>query len=135
MTADRRLFLTVSLAAAATTAGLTGCSGSSNAPASQNTPRAPITLPISDVPSGGGVILKDKGFVVAQPTEGNFRAFSAICTHQGCVVTTIEGQEIVCDCHGSRFALADGAVTRGPATAALGAATVSRAGDTLTVSA
>lgn len=41
------------------------------------------------------------------------------CSHRGCALSegTVEGDEIVCACHGSRFALADGSVRRGPATA------------------
>lgn len=41
------------------------------------------------------------------------------CSHRGCSLSEgeVEGDEIVCPCHFSRFALSDGAVTRGPATA------------------
>ncbi|MGA4508567.1 Rieske (2Fe-2S) protein [Propionibacteriaceae bacterium G1746] len=88
---------------------------------------------MSDVPSGGAVILKGKGFVVAQPTAGEFKAFDAICTHQGCEVSNIDGADIVCGCHGSRFKVADGSVVTGPAPTGLAAAKVTRDGDTLTV--
>ncbi|MGA4669738.1 ubiquinol-cytochrome c reductase iron-sulfur subunit [Propionibacteriaceae bacterium Y1923] len=131
MTPDRRLFLTASLAAAAV--GLAGCSGDNSSAPSINEPREPITIPVADVPSGGGVVLKGRGFVVTQPTDGDFKAFSAICPHQGCEVTNVADNEIICGCHGSRFNLSSGAVTRGPATTGLGAATVTRDGDTLTV--
>jgi nitrite reductase/ring-hydroxylating ferredoxin subunit/uncharacterized membrane protein len=42
------------------------------------------------------------------------------CSHRGCSLSegSVEGDEIVCSCHGSRFSLRDGAVGRGPATAA-----------------
>ncbi len=42
------------------------------------------------------------------------------CSHRGCSLSegTVEGDEIVCACHGSRFSLRDGAVRHGPATAA-----------------
>lgn len=46
-------------------------------------------------------------------------AFSAVCTHYGCPVTTLHpGQtQLVCNCHGSVFDAADrGVVTAGPAT-------------------
>lgn len=131
MTPDRRAFLTVSLAAAAV--GLAGCSGDNSAAPSINDPQQPLTLPVADVPSGGGVILKGRGVVVTQPSDGDFRAFSAICPHQGCEVTAIVEADIVCGCHGSRFGLADGALKKGPATRGLDPATVTRAGDTLTV--
>jgi nitrite reductase/ring-hydroxylating ferredoxin subunit/uncharacterized membrane protein len=41
------------------------------------------------------------------------------CSHRGCSLAdgTVEGEEIVCACHFSRFDLRDGSVTRGPATA------------------
>jgi nitrite reductase/ring-hydroxylating ferredoxin subunit len=42
------------------------------------------------------------------------------CSHRGCSLSQgeVEGHEIVCACHGSRFDLRDGAVKGGPATAA-----------------
>jgi nitrite reductase/ring-hydroxylating ferredoxin subunit len=41
------------------------------------------------------------------------------CSHRGCSLSegSVEGDEIVCACHGSRFDLRDGAVRQGPATA------------------
>ncbi|RMI41224.1 Rieske (2Fe-2S) protein [Streptomyces triticirhizae] len=72
--------------------------------------------PTSDIPVGGGKILSDHQLVVTQPAEGEFVAFSAICTHQGCAVSQVDEDGILCTCHGSRFALEDGAVLEGPAT-------------------
>ncbi|MER7367384.1 Rieske (2Fe-2S) protein [Nonomuraea wenchangensis] len=69
----------------------------------------------ADIPVGGGTILKDQKIVVVQPTEGEFKAFSAVCTHKGCVVGSVDGGTIVCPCHNSKFNIADGAVTGGPA--------------------
>jgi Rieske Fe-S protein len=69
----------------------------------------------SEVPVGGGKIIADQQIVVTQPTEGQFKAFSSICTHQGCPVTTIDGGTINCTCHQSRFAIEDGSVKGGPA--------------------
>ncbi|MDH6436343.1 Rieske Fe-S protein [Streptomyces sp. SAI-144] len=69
----------------------------------------------SDVPVGGGLVDRDAKVVVTQPTEGDFKAFSAVCTHQGCPVTSVENGAIVCPCHKSRFAIADGKVISGPA--------------------
>lgn len=46
-------------------------------------------------------------------------AFSALCTHYGCPITTLHPSrtQIVCNCHGSVFNAADrGVVTNGPAT-------------------
>ena len=57
----------------------------------------------------------DKDVVVTQPTAGEFKAFSATCTHQGCKVKSVADGVIVCPCHGSKFAIEDGAPTDGPA--------------------
>lgn len=70
-----------------------------------------------DVPVGGGVIAG--GVVVTQPTEGDFRAFSSTCTHQGCTVSDVSDGIISCPCHGSQYSAEDGSVEQGPATAAL----------------
>lgn len=67
----------------------------------------------SQVPVGGGVILADA--VVTQPTAGEFKAFSPVCTHQGCTVTQVQNQQILCPCHGSVFSISTGAVEGGPA--------------------
>ncbi len=42
------------------------------------------------------------------------------CSHRGCSLSQgqVEGQEVVCACHGSRFDLRDGSLRGGPATAA-----------------
>ncbi|MCF6470889.1 Rieske (2Fe-2S) protein [Nonomuraea sp. MG754425] len=69
----------------------------------------------ADIPVGGGTVFKDQKVVVTQPTAGEFKAFSAICTHKGCPVGSVEGDAIVCPCHNSRFAITDGSVTGGPA--------------------
>ncbi len=41
------------------------------------------------------------------------------CSHRGCSLSQgeLDGEEIVCGCHGSRFDLKDGSVKHGPATA------------------
>ncbi len=75
--------------------------------------------PSSDVPVGGGKIYADQKIVVTQPTEGDFKAFSSICTHQRCPVTEIKGGTINCTCHGSKFSIEDGSVSNGPASSPL----------------
>ena len=67
----------------------------------------------SAVPVGGGVILSQA--VVTQPAAGVFKAFSPVCTHQGCTVAQIQNQQILCPCHGSAFSISTGAVEGGPA--------------------
>lgn len=73
----------------------------------------------SDIPVDGGKVFDDERVVITQPTKGEFKAFSAVCTHQGCLVTTVSDGEIHCPCHGSTFSAADGEVLSGPATQAL----------------
>ena len=58
--------------------------------------------------------------LVTQPKEGVFRAFSAKCTHAGCIVTGIRDDEIACGCHGARFNPDNGEPVAGPATSPLG---------------
>jgi Rieske Fe-S protein len=121
---------------------LAACGGDEAAPGSS----APETssgngggasVPTADVPVGGGTIVKDADenvFVVTQPAEGEFKAFSGICTHQKCPVTELAGDEIVCNCHGSRYAVADGSVVGGPAPAPLPEVTATVDGDQVVVS-
>lgn len=87
------------------------------------------------VPVGGGVILDDADYVITQPTRGEFKAFSKICTHQNCPVTEIEDRSITCKCHGSRFSIEDGSVQSGPATRPLPEAEVTVAGNQVVVTA
>ncbi|HEX5203219.1 Rieske (2Fe-2S) protein [Paractinoplanes rhizophilus] len=68
----------------------------------------------ADIPQGGGIITAD--FVITQPRAGQYRAFSKVCTHQGCDVSKVDGGQITCPCHGSRFSIETGAPTAGPAT-------------------
>jgi Rieske Fe-S protein len=70
----------------------------------------------TEIPVGGGKVFADQKIVVTQPQQGEFKAFSAVCTHQGCTVDTVKDGTIDCPCHGSQFKIADGAVANGPAT-------------------
>jgi Rieske Fe-S protein len=76
---------------------------------------APPLVAVADVPVGGGVVLAAQNLVVTQPEAGTFKAFDAACTHQGCAVNEVADGTINCPCHGSKFAVADGAPTEGPA--------------------
>jgi Rieske Fe-S protein len=87
----------------------------------------------SDVPVGGGTILAEDKVVVTQPSDGEFQAFSAVCTHQGCAVQSISDGRINCPCHGSAFSIEDGTVLAGPADAPLERLSVSVDGDQVTV--
>jgi Rieske Fe-S protein len=87
----------------------------------------------SDIPEGGGKIFADQKVVVTQPTAGEFKAFSAVCTHQGCAVTSVSDGTINCPCHNSKFKIADGSVASGPATQPLAAASITVSGDSVTL--
>jgi Rieske Fe-S protein len=69
----------------------------------------------TQVPVGGGVILENADYVVTQPSKGSYKAFSKICTHQGCPVASVENGVIHCNCHGSEYSIKDGSVTNPPA--------------------
>ncbi len=64
---------------------------------------------------GGGKVYREQAVVVTQPTAGQYKAFSAKCTHAGCLVNGVVKEQIQCLCHGSRFGISDGAVQDGPA--------------------
>ena len=76
---------------------------------------AAVLASTSSVPVGGGKILTGQQIVITQPTAGSFKAFTAVCTHQGCIVNTVTGGTIDCPCHGSKFSVKDGSVVNGPA--------------------
>src|SRR3954453_5677796 len=91
------------------------------------------TVTTADVPVGGGTILKDQQVVVTQPDKGDFKAFTAVCTHQGCLVGKVSDKKIICPCHGSEYSITDGAVLGGPAPAPLAAKQVSVKGHQISV--
>ena len=91
-------------------------SGGADAGGETSAPAAGTALvAVADVPVGGGVALTDVKVVVTQPTEGEFKAFSAVCTHQGTTIDKVEDGDMVCPLHGSRFSIEDGSVEQGPA--------------------
>jgi Rieske Fe-S protein len=79
---------------------------------------------VTDIPVGGGKVFMSHKVVVTQPAKGVFKAFSAVCTHVGCVCNQVANGTINCPCHGSEFKIATGAVVTGPAPAPLPAAPI-----------
>ncbi len=63
-----------------------------------------------------GVELSGKKIVISN-LNGTFYAIGSKCTHMGCSLSNgkIEGERVVCPCHGSTFDLKTGEVVRGPA--------------------
>jgi Rieske Fe-S protein len=98
-----------------------GPPASSSAPQPRATPKQEPSVtgealgPAGEIPVGGGMIFRAARVVVTQPTRGQYRAFSAICTHVGCIVNQVTSGTIDCPCHGSQFKITDGAVVAGPA--------------------
>ncbi|MGW1071803.1 Rieske (2Fe-2S) protein [Streptomyces sp. NPDC002537] len=120
---SRRTVLRGAALAGAAGLGVTACSGGgTKGPA---TPTAPVELGApADVPVGGARLYREQRLVVAQPAKGEYKAFSAVCTHAGCVVDKIEDGKISCPCHGSKFEATTGKVLQGPAGAPLPAVQV-----------
>ena len=73
----------------------------------------------SEVPVGGGKVFTSAKVVVTQPSAGEYKAFSAVCTHAQCIVDEVADGTIDCPCHGSKFSAKDGSVITGPASSPL----------------
>lgn len=108
-------------------AGGTAASAGGGAPATGSSAASSSALPAgalaatSQVPDGGGKIIDGKHIVITQPESRSFRAFTAICTHEGCIVSNVSNGTINCPCHGSKFSIKDGSVVHGPAPSPLAA--------------
>ena len=85
----------------------------------------------SEIPVGSGKIFTSEKVVVTQPNSGDFKAFSAVCTHMGCIVSTISNGTIDCPCHGSQYSISTGAVVGGPAPSPLAAQTIKVTGSNI----
>lgn len=111
---------------------LAACGGDGSGDTATEPPAAGEELgSTSEVPVGGGKVFGDQKIVVTQPTDGDFKAFSAVCTHQSCLVSQIADGTIDCLCHGSKFSDQDGSVVNGPATSGLSEVDITVDGDTI----
>jgi Rieske Fe-S protein len=108
---------TSSAPAAATPAAAGSTPASTTAPAAEasSAPAGNALVATSKIPVGGGAVLSGPQVVVTQPTAGEFKAFSAVCTHMGCIVNQVSNGTIDCPCHGSQYNISTGAVVAGPA--------------------
>ncbi|GAA1219046.1 MULTISPECIES: Rieske 2Fe-2S domain-containing protein [Streptomyces] len=106
-------------AALAGTAGLgiAACSPGGSGGRAESAPKAPVDLGKADeVPVGGVKLYQDENVVVSRPSADDYTAFSTICTHAGCPISMLEGTELTCSCHGSKFDATNGKVLHDPAT-------------------
>lgn len=124
-----------SAAQTATAAGgsTTAASGSGSSTAAAGGSGTAVAA--SKVPVDGGFIDSSAKVVVTQPSAGEYKAFTAVCTHAGCTVSTVANNVIQCPCHGSQYSAKDGSVIQGPATAPLTSVSVKVSGSTITYSA
>ncbi len=105
----------------------------SRAPSEPSSPSVDAFARTSDIKVGGGTIYPDDKVVITQPVAGEFRCFSAVCTHQGCIVSSVADGGIHCECHGSAFSIEDGSVVNGPATKPLIEEQIQVQGDAITL--
>jgi len=86
---------------------------------SQSSGLGPRLVAVDAVPAGGGVVVSGQRVVVTKDASGAVHGFSAVCTHQGCIVSSVRNGRIQCPCHGSQFDATTGKVLAGPAPAPL----------------
>lgn len=118
---------------------LAACSKSSDSPASNNT-GGNTTLISADleteIDSVGDKKISGTNIVIRQATGNTaaaFKAFSLVCTHQGCTVKYEDSGDVFnCPCHGSKYD-GEGAVLNGPATKPLNKLNVTVTGNELIV--
>lgn len=142
---NRRQVLAAGAAAGAAVTVLAACSSSEDSGAADGggaadsgdgqsqTPAAGEALASTDeIEVGGGMINSAAAVVITQPSEGEFKAFSAVCPHQGCEVNMVVNNQIICPCHQSRFSAQTGDVENGPATSGLAEVPIEVSGTEIT---
>jgi cytochrome b6-f complex iron-sulfur subunit len=87
---------------------------------------------LADVGSAALVESTAGVFLIARTGASSFQAIDAVCTHEGCTVTSADGNDYVCPCHGSRYNR-DGRVIGGPAMANLRQYSTTFANDVVTI--
>ena len=94
-------------------------SGPTHSPLSKETPSGTRIGAVTAVPVGEAAQFSDPA--TGNPawmvclSQGNFAAFSAVCTHAGCTVQyQANTKEFICPCHGGVFSARNGQVLGGP---------------------
>ena len=118
--------------------GIASACGMTQVPGPASTVQQTTTVPsttvsAAEIPVGTAkqVDAGGENVIVAQPTEGEFVAFSAVCTHQGGNVQVVEGLHLRCPLHGAEYDATDGRNTLPPAPRPLDAVPVTVQGDKL----
>ena len=132
---SRRQAIAVS-GGAATAAALAACgaSTSSTPRASKSSSVSRTIAKVADVPVGSVFKYTNPddgtpGFLF-QPQAGTFIAYSAVCSHMGCIVNFDQAANIFqCPCHGANYDGTTGEVTSGPAPKPLAKPTIQVVGD------
>ncbi len=103
--------LGAALATACGGSDVTGLGGGAPAPPGVTLQGSQLRVPLSAVPelanSGGYRVISTvqgaQANVILINVAGSYRAFTAVCTHEGCLVDSFTGSRIRCACHGSEF--------------------------------
>ena len=125
--------LAATLTACGGSAATDSSGGSSDGGTAGSTAGGTALGPASDVPVGGGKVFAAAQVVVTQPSAGEYKAFTAVCTHALCFVDQVANGTIDCPCHGSRFSVKDGSVVTGPASSPLPSKPISVSSGQITV--
>jgi cytochrome b6-f complex iron-sulfur subunit len=91
---------------------------------------------LAELQAVGGMVVpaEDQPIVLTYSERASVKAFSAVCTHLGCVVEWESAGFIQCPCHDGRFNAQTGAVISGPPPSPLAPRDVVVDGDDIYVS-
>jgi cytochrome b6-f complex iron-sulfur subunit len=149
---SRREFCAHAISLVTVASLIEGCGGKKGNPGApgggSNAPSLPTvagtsaggTVTVSNVSgtalgSVGGAALVQAGsssFLVARTGDNAFNAFTAVCTHEQCIVSGFQSGAFVCPCHGSQYNT-NGQVQQGPATQRLQQFTTQFTNNVLTI--